>query len=32
VAVAVATIFYMAIRPALKKSGLFVQVTPEEVK
>lgn len=30
VAVIAATIFYLALRPALRKSGLFVQVTPEE--
>jgi uncharacterized membrane protein len=30
VAVIAATVFYLALRPALKKSGLFVQVTPEE--
>lgn len=30
VAVIFATIFYLALRPALKKSGLFVQVTPEK--
>lgn len=29
VAVIAASIFYLALRPALKKSGLFVQVTPE---
>lgn len=29
-AVICATIFYLALRPALKKAGLFVQVTPEE--
>jgi uncharacterized membrane protein len=32
VAVIAATVFYLALRPALKKSGLFVQVTPEETK
>lgn len=30
VAVIAASIFYLALRPALKKAGLFVQVTPEE--
>ena len=30
VAVIFASIFYLALRPALKKSGLFVQVTPEK--
>ena len=30
VAVITASIFYLALRPALKKSGLFIQVTPEE--
>ena len=30
VAVICATIFYLALRPALKKSGLFIQVNPEE--
>ena len=30
VAVIAATIFYLALRPALKKSGLFLQVSPEE--
>ena len=30
VAVISASIFYLALRPALKKSGLFVEVTPEE--
>lgn len=29
IAVITASIFYLALRPALKKSGLFVQVTPE---
>lgn len=29
VAVTAASFFYLALRPALKKSGLFVQVTPE---
>ncbi len=29
IAVIAATIFYLALRPALKKAGLFVQVTPE---
>lgn len=29
VAVIAASIFYLALRPALRKSGLFVQVTPE---
>lgn len=29
VAVIAASVFYLALRPALKKSGLFVQVTPE---
>lgn len=32
VAVIAASIFYLALRPALKKSGLFVQVTPEAEK
>lgn len=32
VAVIAATIFYLALRPALKKAGLFVQVTPEDTK
>ena len=32
VAVVTASIFYLALRPALKKSGLFVQVTPEAEK
>ena len=32
VAVIAASVFYLALRPALKKSGLFVQVTPEEEK
>ena len=31
VAVIAASIFYLALRPALKKADLFVQVTPEEV-
>ena len=30
VAVIAASVFYLALRPALKKSGLFVQVTPEK--
>ena len=30
VAVIAASIFYLALRPALRKAGLFVQVTPEE--
>ena len=30
VAVTCASIFYLALRPALKKSGLFLQVTPDE--
>lgn len=29
VAVIASSVFYLAMRPALKKSGLFVQVTPE---
>lgn len=29
VAVIAATVFYLALRPALKKSGLFVSVTPD---
>ena len=29
VAVIAATIFYVALRPALKKSGLLVEVTPD---
>jgi len=32
VAVIASSIFYLALRPALKKSGLFIQVTPEETK
>ena len=32
VAVIAASVFYIALRPALKKSGLFVQVTPEAEK
>ncbi len=32
VAVIAASVFYLALRPALKKSGLFVQVTPEAEK
>ncbi len=32
VAVIAASIFYLALRPALRKSGLFVQVTPEKEK
>ncbi len=32
VAVVAASVFYVALRPALKKSGLFVQVTPEADK
>ncbi len=31
IAVIAATVFYLALRPALKKAGLFVQVTPEEL-
>lgn len=31
VAVIASTCFYLALRPALRKSGLFVQVTPEAV-
>ncbi|MCH5342874.1 MAG: ECF transporter S component [Acetatifactor sp.] len=30
VAVIAASIFYLALRPALRKSGLFVQITPEK--
>lgn len=30
VAVIAASIFYLALRPALRKAGLFVQVTPEQ--
>ncbi len=30
VAVVAASLFYLALRPALKKAGLFVQVTPQE--
>ena len=30
VAVIAATVFYLALRPALKKSGLFLQASPEE--
>ncbi len=30
VAVVAASVFYLALRPALKKSGMFVQVTPEK--
>lgn len=30
VAVAAASVFYLALRPAMKKAGLFVQVTPEK--
>ena len=30
VAVAASTVIYLAIRPALRKAGLFVQVTPEK--
>lgn len=30
VAVIAASIFYLALRPALRKSGLFIQVTPEK--
>ncbi len=30
VAVVAATIFYMALRPALKKSGLLAEITPEQ--
>lgn len=29
IAVIAATIFYIALRPALRKAGLFVQITPE---
>ena len=32
VAVIAASIFYLALRPALKKSGLFIQVTPQVEK
>lgn len=32
VAVIAASVIYLALRPALKKSGLFVQVTPEAEK
>lgn len=32
IAVILATLFYLALRPALKKAGLFVQVTPEDKK
>lgn len=32
VAVVAASFFYLALRPALKKSGLFVDVTPDAVK
>ena len=32
VAIIAASIFYLALRPALKKSGLFIQVTPEVEK
>ena len=32
VAVIAASVFYLALRPALKKSGLFIQVTPEVEK
>ena len=28
-AVVLASLFYLALRPALKKSGLFVSVTPK---
>lgn len=30
VAVVAASIFYLALRPALRKAGLFIQVTPEK--
>lgn len=32
VAVIFASIFYLALRPALRKAGLFIQVTPDETK
>lgn len=32
VAVAAATIFYLALRPALKKSGLFIQLDEEQAR
>lgn len=32
IAVIAATVFYLALRPALKRAGLFVQVTPESGK
>ncbi len=32
IAVIAATIFYIALRPALRKAGLFVQVTPEKAE
>ena len=32
VAVIFASIFYLALRPALKKAGLFVQVIPETAR
>ena len=32
VAVIAASIFYLALRPALRKAGLFIQVTPDETK
>ena len=32
VAVIAASVFYLAIRPALKKSGLFVQLDPDREK
>ncbi len=31
IAVIASSIFYLALRPALKKSGLFVQITPEAI-
>lgn len=32
VAVIAASVFYLALRPALRKAGLFVEVTPADVK
>lgn len=32
IAVIAATVFYIALRPALRKAGLFVQVTPEKTQ
>lgn len=32
VAVVATTIFYLALRPALKKSGLFVQLAPQKIR